>query len=154
MKFRKLRIAWTAICGIACLLLIVLWVRSYWRLDMLQVTLVSGNKAILMSCQGAMRLSCRSAILVSGSQPMWNLTSHPTTEVIIAKPDSVFGFQAKRTAGGYSMTAPHWFPILLAAPLAIAPWIRQRARRFSLRTLLVATTLVAVVLGLVVALLR
>ena len=31
MRFRKLRIAWSVACGIACVLLIVLWVRSYWR---------------------------------------------------------------------------------------------------------------------------
>src|SRR6476620_7609681 len=30
MRFRKLRIAWSVMCGIACVLLIVLWVRSYW----------------------------------------------------------------------------------------------------------------------------
>ena len=35
------------------------------------------------------------------------------------------------------------------AALAAAPWIRW-SRRFSLRTLLIATTLVAVVLGLIV----
>ena len=28
MSFRKLRIAWSVVCGIACLLLIVFWVRS------------------------------------------------------------------------------------------------------------------------------
>ena len=30
MRFRKLRIAWSVGCGILCVLLIVLWVRSYW----------------------------------------------------------------------------------------------------------------------------
>ena len=30
MRFRKLRIAWSVTWGIACVLLIVLWVRSYW----------------------------------------------------------------------------------------------------------------------------
>jgi hypothetical protein len=31
-RFRKLRIAFSAVCGIACVLLIALWVRSYmWR---------------------------------------------------------------------------------------------------------------------------
>jgi hypothetical protein len=29
MRFRKLRIAWSVGWGIACVLLIVLWVRSY-----------------------------------------------------------------------------------------------------------------------------
>src|SRR5262245_21096640 len=30
MRFRKLRIAWSVVWGIACLLVIVLWVKSYW----------------------------------------------------------------------------------------------------------------------------
>ncbi len=33
MRFRKLRIAWSVVCGLACVLLIVLWVRSYWWID-------------------------------------------------------------------------------------------------------------------------
>ena len=33
MRFRKLRIAFSATCLIACVLLIVLWVRSYWWVD-------------------------------------------------------------------------------------------------------------------------
>jgi hypothetical protein len=33
MRFRKLRIAFSVACGIACLLLIGMWVRSYWNLD-------------------------------------------------------------------------------------------------------------------------
>ena len=31
MRFRKLRIAWSVGCGIVCVLLIVLWVRSYFH---------------------------------------------------------------------------------------------------------------------------
>jgi uncharacterized membrane protein YbhN (UPF0104 family) len=33
MRFRKLRIAFSATCLIVCVLLIVLWVRSYWIVD-------------------------------------------------------------------------------------------------------------------------
>ena len=33
MRFRKLRIAWSVFWGLACVLLIVLWVRSYWFFD-------------------------------------------------------------------------------------------------------------------------
>src|SRR5215207_1862396 len=33
MRFRKLRIAWSVAYSMACVLLIVLWVRSYWKLD-------------------------------------------------------------------------------------------------------------------------
>ena len=38
MRFRKLRIAWSVGWGIACVLLIVLWVRSYWWVDMLSAS--------------------------------------------------------------------------------------------------------------------
>ena len=34
---RGLRIAWNVVFGILCLLLIVLWVRSYWRYDLLSL---------------------------------------------------------------------------------------------------------------------
>ena len=51
---------------------------------------------------------------------------------------------------GPFIAAPQWFLMLLTVVLAASPWI-QRSRRFSLRTLLIATTLVAVVLGMVVA---
>jgi hypothetical protein len=53
----------------------------------------------------------------------------------------------------FSFIAPYWFLILLTAAIAAAPWLRW-PKRFSLRTLLIATTLVAVVLGLIVAVLR
>lgn len=38
MKHRKLRIAWSVGGGIVCLLLILLWVRSYWWADLLAYT--------------------------------------------------------------------------------------------------------------------
>jgi hypothetical protein len=47
-----------------------------------------------------------------------------------------------------------WIPILATGLLAAGPWLpwnRQFSHRFSLRTLLLAATLVAVVLGLVMA---
>jgi hypothetical protein len=51
----------------------------------------------------------------------------------------------------WNVSAPAWMvAVLLAtviAPVATVPWLRWR---FTLRTLLIATTLVAVVLGLVV----
>jgi len=44
----------------------------------------------------------------------------------------------------------HWLAAILFAVLAALPWVHKLRFRFSLRTLLTATTLVAVVLGLVV----
>ena len=50
----------------------------------------------------------------------------------------------------YRVNSPHWFLVMDAALLALLPWVRHLRWRFSLRTLLIATTLVAVVLGLIV----
>jgi hypothetical protein len=46
--------------------------------------------------------------------------------------------------------------MLLTASFAVLPWVSSlsRLRRFSLRTLLIATTLVAILLGLIVYLTR
>jgi len=45
---------------------------------------------------------------------------------------------------------PFWVPVLVTAALATVPWFHW-SKRFSLRTLLIATTLVAVVLGIIAA---
>jgi hypothetical protein len=46
---------------------------------------------------------------------------------------------------------PHWFLAVAATTLAYVPWLRW-SKRFSLRTLLIVTTLVALVLGTFAAL--
>jgi hypothetical protein len=51
--------------------------------------------------------------------------------------------------GCYDIIVPHGLGAMVFAMLATAPWIRWSSR-FSLRTLLIATTLVALVLGLIV----
>jgi hypothetical protein len=53
------------------------------------------------------------------------------------------------SAGRQGMAMPFWFPVLLTAfgaTVTLIPW----SRRFSLRTLLIATTLIAFVLGAVI----
>src|SRR4051794_33980026 len=54
MKYRKLRIAWSVVWGLAAVLLIVLWVRSYWWQD--TVYRPSSN-AEIFSQHGVLRLS-------------------------------------------------------------------------------------------------
>jgi hypothetical protein len=54
---------------------------------------------------------------------------------------------------GRRVLFPHWLPALLFAALALAFGIR-RPYRFSLRTLLVAMTFVAVLLGLIAVAMR
>src|SRR3954449_8237078 len=61
MRFRKLRITWSVLWGLACVLLIVLWVRSYWWKDFA----VSGGvrQIYLESCIG------RLGVMISPQPP-------------------------------------------------------------------------------------
>jgi hypothetical protein len=56
--------------------------------------------------------------------------------------------------GLHSLSAwfvPYWFLVILSAFItAVTGWLPWKRWRFSVRTLIVATTLVAVVLGLIV----
>ena len=50
MRFRKLRIAWSVGWGVACLLLIALWVRSYWWVEGVSVTNGPRHSVVIGSC--------------------------------------------------------------------------------------------------------
>jgi hypothetical protein len=60
-----------------------------------------------------------------------------------------FGFYVDLGKPRSMSVMPHWFLLLVSSSAGILPWIRW-STRFSLRTLLIATTLVAVGLGLIV----
>jgi len=64
-----------------------------------------------------------------------------------------FGYSFSRSGTVDGVTYPHWFAILTFATLSVVPWIRWRTR-FSIRALLIGTTLIAVALGIVVYALR
>jgi hypothetical protein len=60
------------------------------------------------------------------------------------------GFGFNRFPGGWALVVPFWFPVTLAASLTALLGMESRWR-FSLRTLLIAITLVALTLGLIIA---
>jgi hypothetical protein len=53
----------------------------------------------------------------------------------------------RSTTGRLFIHVPHWFPFVLLVALAVSPWLRWH---FTTRTLIIATTLIAVVLGIIV----
>jgi hypothetical protein len=146
MRFRKLRIAWSVGCAIACLLLIVLWVRSYWWTDAVYIAHLHN----VVSMRGELCIDCG----VSHPASQTQLSRHygPIDSLSIWNGDG----KVSRDIDAVGVTWPaNWtriFPIWLLtgriAAVSTAPWLRWR---FSVRTLLIATTLVAVVLGLIVA---
>ena len=148
MKHRKLRIAWSVGCGIVCLLLIVLWMRSYWRVEILfhldkynHVVGIGSEKGVVYLWPG----HTVPLIPATGSNLYgWQLSS---TNMVNRLGVFQWGnFQWSDAGGITTIQVPYWFVTPLVAAAACLPWIK----RFSLRTLLISTTLLAVLLGTMV----
>jgi hypothetical protein len=146
MRFRKLRIAFSATCAIACVLLIVLWVRSFWWVDIAlnilghDLASVHGNAVIDDTI--CFTTVDKKIIYLGGD----------TTDRFYAISISLANVAHVRQGKGIAV--PYWALVFPLAVITSAPWLRQMHWRFSLRTLLIAMTLVAVVLGLVVYVIR
>jgi hypothetical protein len=137
---RGLRIAWSVWWGILCVLLMVLWVRSHSRFDRVFKILPDARIYSIDSEEGGVRFNItyfRAASLESS----WGFSSR-----MLALPEAAI-FDSMWGSTWHSMSVPHLLVVLVSVTLTALPWMR---RAFSLRTLLLATTLIAVVLGLVV----
>ncbi len=141
MKYRKLRIVWSVAWGTAAVLLIALWVRSYWWYDTFEADFPALPRHFLVDSTHG-RIGIFTTTYLRGS-PLWLWTHDPVIDWII-EPHQGRTFDIASDATSYGIFAPDWFAVLLFGSLAFAPWTRWR---FSLRTLLLATTLVAVGLG-------
>ena len=155
---RTLRIVFSVVSGIVCLLLIVLWGRSYsqgnyiyWNFFRVRSVVIGSTHGRMMGYSdrftlgrpgvGRFRFLDRDKFFFafgppfSGKQP---LNIHSRSPI-------VYGF---RTFG-----VSHWLLVAIFATLAVVPWLK-RSWQFSLRTLLAAITVVAVVLEAVVYAIR
>jgi hypothetical protein len=148
MKHRKLRIAWSVVWGILCLLLISLWVRSYscWMAyhDEIGHIIVGGvvhNGTIDLPWTDLSK--DKSAHLGSG------YVSYPDSTAGFWEKirESFVWFRFRRGPTGFSILLPMWFPIMVSFGLAVVPWIQRLSWRFSLRTLLIGMTVAAIGLG-------
>jgi hypothetical protein len=147
MRFRKLRIAFSATCLIACVLLIVLWVRSYrWEDALVWVRGSARNVFTVGSMYGWVQIMYQPG----GDSdemflpPFCRLQRPPARSL-----KSIPSFALIANAAITLIRFPIWVLVLLVAAIGTTSWLRFFCR-FSLRTLLIATTLVAVVLGLIV----
>jgi hypothetical protein len=146
MRFRKLRIAWSVVWGLLAVLLIVLWVRSYWCKYTFRTNDLD-NRVVVFSAYGNIHFRKFGDTAISTCiSDGWEFQSELTEDLNEFKGSN--GFQLLHRPGYFDLSIPYRFPVMLSATLTVAPWLRFR---FSLRTLLIATTLVAVVLGLIVA---
>jgi hypothetical protein len=165
MNYRKLRIAWSVGWGVLAVLLIVLWMRSAWQGDARLFKWTEKQRFAVMSLLGEVGFAYVGNADNVGIDPSrkldWeenpyypysgiNRTAYP--RITERNPPFKARFRWTRTRwspGLWYVGAPYWFLTLATAAIATVPWI-QLSRRFSVRTLLIATTLVALVLGLIV----
>ena len=146
---RLLRIGWSAGCVIACLLLIGLWVRSYWWSDHFtftkyEVWSVRGNFVIHFFTGSGGFPSAE--LLGYGKTSLKNTASPP-----YGTPTWDFLVMYGSTWRGMPTYITCRLPALFVVSVMgmVVPWIPW-SKRFSLRALLVVTTVVAVVLGVIV----
>jgi hypothetical protein len=168
MKYRKLRIAWSVVWGIVCLLLVLLWVRSFFYWDQLWNPISKKVGRVIIETASGSLVVGRSPGLGGGKQK-W----HSSRELGDAGPPGLTrdltanlrhrddGF-AYFELGGFAyvangwlttIRAPLWSFAVLFATLSAVPWFRW-SRRFSLHTLLMVMTAAAIGLGVVAYILR
>ena len=153
---RGLRFAVSTVCGVLCMLLIVLWVRSFIVKDNLRrcngTTLIN-----IQSYRGELGIGRWAfpkpipwrwtvetiEILDESSKRLWS----PMKDLA---PLSYIGVRSQTLSPLHLFAMRYWAPVTLFAALAILPWLSWLRWKFSLRTLFIATTLIAVVLGLAV----
>jgi hypothetical protein len=150
MRFRKLRIAFSATCLIACVLLVVLWVRSLRVSDLISNRDSAGTTTTFCSSSGKIWIR-RGADPMQNTLKGRNVPAHEWKYLRLDFPGNadgnwyVFHFDS---ASALKVQFPDATLIALCIGISLVPWFSRK--RFSLRTLLIATTLVAVVLGLAV----
>jgi hypothetical protein len=139
MRFRKLRIAVSGGCAFACVLLTVLWMRSYYVKDLLDVA-VPPHWLVVESARARISFRLTNEPNMLGSRLFFHSYGQHSARFSTGIDDQYFVL--------------HGAVVIALALLGILPWLHYRRWRcrFSLRTLLVATSLVAVVLEMIVVL--
>jgi len=129
----------------------MLWVRSYKWNDYLHKCVYGMRALTFDSAHGQVAISTTLLPATFGSN--W---SESGSDYMDGTPGAIqrltrnkLGFAAMTDTNYFCVVLPHWFALALIATGAAVPWM-QWSKRFSLRTLLIATTLVAVMLGLIV----
>jgi hypothetical protein len=146
MPRRLLNIA-SIVCLVLCVALMAMWVRSY---DLRTGLLATTRHFNVGSLQGRL-------MLLPGENDEWwweshgNQANYPVDPAYISIPrgtSNPFGFRVHLAWKKSALIAPYWFLVLTAGSLAMAfqlrwPW------RFTLRSLFIVTTFLAVVLGMI-----
>jgi hypothetical protein len=148
MKHRKLRIAWSVAWGVVVLLLVGLWLRSYWRADLL-----GGYSPSTFIFGAGSRQGTLGAEWQPDAASFLRIRQWKTISLPLGTAPAVQFYCHRTPQGTITISVPIWFPVCLLVLVASLPWMPWPSH-FSLRSLLLATTLVALVLARLVMALR
>ncbi len=145
---RYLRIGWSITCLLAVVFWSAMWARSYRWSELCDIA----GHIEMSSFYGSFRVNI--ALPPYSFLHDWYFSSNaangwftaPDSPAIFAR-ESLYRFSMMP---GRALTVPHWFCVLLCGVFAVIPNVGKFKTRFSLRTLLIVTTLVAAALGLTV----
>jgi hypothetical protein len=144
----------------ASLALIVLWMRNAWRADVAWAPLPHQGHVVIASLQGQMEIALKVPTKTRLNPPRGARGATPNrwgAQSYIASPSELRSIVLPRTKPFRSRSsafereinimAPYWFLVPATWLLAAAPWV-QWSTRFSLRALLIASTLIALALSI------
>jgi len=157
IRFRRLRIAWSVLAAGACICVVALWVRSFTVSESLLVLPDDGRYFLkLWSMRGGLLIDFGTDPPGSGPAPFFcRLFQSKQNPADFHNPPNILGFRFVRgnpNRGNVPYNKddfqriPYWFCLLIAAAIGAVPWIRIRWS-FSLRTMLIAVTLIAALIG-------
>jgi hypothetical protein len=152
----KLRIAASLAFGLTAVVICVMWVRSYWWFE---------GYSIKQSTYHAGIAWCAGVLVIEGTNPanpnrnagyFWSAFDDRGVRAL--KAELTYGFDLRRWNNSFVVAMPIWAVLIatllcMAQSFAVKDWPCVPSR-FSLRTLLMATTLLAVALGMVVWVVR
>jgi hypothetical protein len=156
---RSLRITATALMLLLSATLVVLWFRNFRGADVGWAPLPSGGHVVVVSQQGQMEfvfskpspasLRTRQATKTASSWggDTYSVVHQSAVDVLFPR---VKPLRYRRLwPAGLNMMTPYRFLVPFTVALSAVPWIKWSSR-FSLRALLVGTTIIAVALGIYV----
>jgi hypothetical protein len=150
-RFRKLRIAWTTAWLLLAAVLCVLWWRSYWKLDMLTKCDVYHIKTTIGSQSGEIYLAHyddRRSFYQYGINNRWVMQQNASHgwKIVTEESRAVPKLELRwdRNVDGFFVGVPHMYIVIAMVVAGLMP---QLANRYSVRSILIATALFAVLLG-------
>lgn len=135
---KSLRIAFSAVCIVGVVLILALWIRSYFAADVLRWN--GSGRVSVTSARGGIRISS-SSVSFAGV-PRWERDSTPIESMM---PDGLRLWHSRFDQNGMFLAFPHRLLIVIFVLFAALPWIR-----FGVRTLLISVAVICVLLALAI----